>query len=151
MEQKKIKVNAIKKLEEKNEKDSTLDKKDSKTIKDNGETMNTLLSQQQKIYYLREKDLIEQYKSFCEDLIKQEQQYMEKIEQAKKLTKNRSGSAGRIRIFVPKNKNKDMKNRTKSSNKISTKNEDISKYNKKIKKNNDKGSNNIKKIDTNAV
>ena len=63
--------------------------------------MNTILSAQEKINYLREKDLIEQYKSFCEDLIKQEQEYMEKIEEAKKISKNRSGSAGRIRVFAP--------------------------------------------------
>ena len=165
LEQKKIRVNAIKKLEdkdkEKSEKESTIDKKNSKTIKDNEETINTLLSAQEKINYLKEKDLIEQYKSFCEELAKQEQQYMEKIQEAKKLTKKRSGSAGRIRVFVPKNKNKDMKDmkdRTKSSSKVIGKNEGgeshMSKNNKKLieqKKNNEKGSNNIKKINTNEI
>jgi hypothetical protein len=147
LEQKKIRVNAIKKLEdkdkdkdkEKSEKESTLDKKNSKTIKDNEETINTLLSAQEKINYLKEKDLIEQYKSFCEELAKQEQQYMEKIQEAKKLTKKRSGSAGRIRVFVPKNKNKDMKDmkdRTKSSSKVIGKNvggeNHLNKNNKKL-------------------
>ena len=143
LEQKKIRVNAIKKLEdkdkEKSEKESTLDKKNSKTIKDNEETINTLLSTQEKINYLKEKDLIEQYKTFCEELSKQEQQYMEKIQEAKKLTKKRSGSTGRIKVFVPKNKNKnmkDMKDRTKSSSKVIGKNEGgdshMNKYNKKL-------------------
>ena len=68
--------------------------------------MQTLLSEEEKINYLREKDLIEQYKSFCEDLINQEQEYMEKIEQVKKQTKHRSGSAGKMKVNVAKNKNK---------------------------------------------
>ena len=119
--------------------------------------MKTLLSSQEKINYLREKDLIEQYKNFCEELIKQEKEYMEKIEEAKKLTKNRSGSTGKIRILAPKNKNKEMNNRTKSSYKVN--NNDISethmnKYKKKLKEtkqNNEKGNNNIKKINANEI
>ena len=156
LEQKKIKVNAIKKLEdkEKNEKESTIDKN---AAKNSEETMKTLLSSQEKINYLREKDLIEQYKSFCEELIKQEKEYMEKIEEAKKMTKNRSGSTGKIRILAPKNKNKEMNNRTKSSYKVN--NNDISethmnKYKKKLKEtkqNNEKGNNNIKKINANEI
>ena len=83
---------------------------------------------------------------------------MEKIQEAKKLTKKRSGSTGRIRVFVPKNKNKDMKDRTKSSSKVIGKNEGgdshMNKYNKKLveqKKKNEKGSNNSKKIKTNEI
>ena len=159
LEKNKIRVSAIKKIEdkEKNDKESTIDKNSEKTKKNEPETMNTILSEQEKIHYLREKDLIEQYKTFCEDLIKQEKQYMEKIEEAKKLTKNaRSGSAGRIRVFAPKNKN--MKGKTKSSYKIGGKKEGpesiMMKYHKKLKENKktgDKESNNIKKIDTNNI
>ena len=84
---------------------------------------------------------------------------MEKIQEAKKLTKKRSGSTGRIRVFVPKNKDmKDMKDRTKSSSKIIGKNEGgeshMNKYNKKLeeqKKENEKDNNNIKKINTNEI
>ena len=121
--------------------------------------MNAVLSEQEKLNYLREKDLIEQYKSFCEDLIKQEQQYLEKIEEAKKLTKNnnRGGSAGKLKVVVPK-KNKDMKDKTKSSNKMGGKKEGtesiMMKYHKKLKeekKSGNKESNNIKKIDTNQI
>ena len=98
--------------------------------------MNAILSEKEKLNYLKEKDLIEQYKSFCEDLIKQEQQYLEKIEEEKKMTKNnRSGSAGKLKVIVPK-KNKDMKDKTKSSNKIGGKKEGtesiMMKYHKKF-------------------
>ena len=161
LEKNKIRVSEIKKIEdkEKNDKESTIDKNSEKTKKNDPETMHTILSEQEKIHYLREKDLIEQYKTFCEDLIKQEQQYLEKIEEAKKLTKNaRSGSAGRIRVFAPKNKNKEMKGKTKSSYKIGGKKEGpesiMMKYHKKLKENKktgDKESNNIKKIDTNNI
>ena len=180
LEQKRIKVNAIKKIEDKEKIDKESEKNSSKTKKSSEETLKTLLSSQEKINYLREKDLIEQYKSCCEELIKQEKQYMEKIEEAKKLTKNaRSGSAGRIRVFAPKNKN--MKGKTKSIYKIGGKKEGpesiMMKYHKKLKENkktgfknrttkssykaggsniiksnkkgNEKGNNNIRKINTN--
>ena len=116
------------------------------------------MTPQQKVNYLLSKDLIEQYKNFCEELIKQEQLYIQKIEDAKKQSKARSGSAGRIRVFVPKNKNKDLKNRTKSSSKIGIKHEGgnsiMKKYHiqlKEIKKNSEKGSTNIQKINTNDI
>ena len=78
----------------------------SKTIKTKGDPMNTILSVQEKEQYLREKELIEQYKKFYEELKKQEQHFMAKIEEEKKKTKNRSGSVGRIMVCVTKNKNK---------------------------------------------
>ena len=144
LEQKRIKVNAIKKIEDKEKTDKESEKNSSKTKKSSEETLKTLLSSQEKINYLREKDLIEQYKSCCEELIKQEKEYLEKIEEAKKLTKKRSGSTGKITVFV-KNKNKDFKNRTtKSSYKAGGSN--IIKSNKK---GNEKGNNNIRKINTN--
>ena len=160
LEQKKIRVNAIKKLEdkEKSEKESTVDKNNTKGGKNATDTLNSVLTPQQKVNYLLSKDLIEQYKNFCEELIKQEQLYIQKIEDAKKQSKARSGSAGRIRVFVPKNKNKDMKNRTKSSTKIGIKHEGgdsiLNKYHQKFKeskKNNEKGSTNIKKINANDI
>ena len=149
IEQNKIKVNAIKKIEDKdkerNDKELIIDKNEKN--KNNSETMSAVLSEQEKLNYLREKDLI-----------KQEQQYLEKIEEAKKLTKNaRSGSAGKFKVVVPK-KNKNMKDKTKSSNKFGGKKEGtesiMMKYHKKLKENKktgDKESNNIKKIDTNNI
>ena len=143
---------------EKTEKESTSDKMKSKIAK-NEETLNSLLSAQQKANYLLSKELIEQYKNFCEELVKQEQLYMQKIEEAKKKSKARSGSAGRIRVMIPKNKSKDMKNRTnKSSYGIGRKIEEgqsILNKNKLIEsmKNKDKdkgkGSSNIKNISSN--
>ena len=155
LEEKKIRVNAIKKFEdkEKNEKEATIDKNSAKTLKGKPETMDTLLSIKEKNNYKNEKNLIEQYKKFCEDLLKQEKQYMEKIEQAKKISKNRSGSAGRIRVFVPK-KNKNMKNRTKSSYKFSSTGKNISSENtiKKVKEHQKPNiNNNIKKINANEI
>ena len=120
--------------------------------------MQTLLSEEEKINYLREKDLIEQYKSFCEDLIKQEQQYMKKIDEAKKKTKHRSGSTGKVKVNVPKNKYKELNNRTKSSYKTGVNNEGtesfIMKY-KKLKENKKNcgktNINNIRKINANDI
>ena len=83
---------------------------------------------------------------------------MEKIEEAKKISKNRSGSAGRIRVFAPKQKNKDIKNRTKSGYKFSGKNGGgesfMNKQHKKLKeskKQDDKESNNIQKVNANEI
>ena len=157
LEEKKIRVNQIKKLEDKdkNDKESTNEKNSAKTMKNKSETMNSILFAQEQMN--REKELIEQYKIFCEDLIKQEKEYLEKIEEAKKASKNRSGSAGRIRVFIPKNKNKNMKDRTKSSYKMgATNNSDIfmTKYHnklKEIKKLEPKGSHNIKKVNANEI
>ena len=91
-------------------------------------------------------------------MIKQEQEYMEKIEEAKKISKIRSGSVGRIKVFAPKQKNKDMKNRTKSSYKVSGNNGGgesyMSKYHKKLKeskKQDQQGSNNIQKVNANEI
>ena len=143
----------MKKLEDK---ETTFDKKITKTSK-NEETLNSLLTPQQKSNYLQSKDLIEQYKTFCEELVKQEQLYLQKIEEAKKMSKTRGRSACGFRVFVPKNKNKDIKNRTKSSSKFEGKNEEIESINKLIKNkgkknnDNDKGSTNIKKINTNDI
>ena len=137
------------------DKETTCDKKIARTSK-NEETLNSLLTPQQKSNYLQSKDLIEQYKTFCEELVKQEQFYLQKIEDAKKMSKARGGSATRLRVFVPKNKNKDIKNRTKSSYKFGGKNEEIKSINKLIKNddkknNDDKGSTNIKKINANDI
>ena len=162
LEQKKIKVNAIKKNDdkEKQEKESTGDKISIKSGKHAKETLNTILTPEQKVNYLLSKDLIEQYKSFCEELVKQEQSYMLKIQEAKKMSKARSGSAGRIRVFVPKNKGKNLKDRTKSSYIVGLRNEGgvanlMSKNNYKFKEtkktNEKKESSNIKKINTNEI
>ena len=160
LDQKQKRVKVIRKLEEKekSEKESVTDKNNIKGGKKANETLNSVLTPQQKVNYLLSKDLIEQYKNFCEELIKQEQLYIQKIEDAKKQSKARSGSAGRIRVFVPKNKNKDLKNRTKSSSKIGIKHEGgnsiMKKYHiqlKEIKKNSEKGSTNIQKINTNDI
>ena len=73
------------------------------------------------------------------------------------MSKTRGRSACGFRVFVPKNKNKDIKNRTKSSSKFGGKNEEIESINKLIKNkgkknnDNDKGSTNIKKINTNDI
>ena len=84
---------------------------------------------------------------------------MLKIQEAKKMSKARSGSAGRIRVFVPKNKGKNMKDRTKSSYIIGLRSEGgvtnfMSKNNNKFKesmKTNEKESSNIKKINANEI
>lgn len=49
------------------------------------ETLNSILTLEQKVNYLLSKDLIEQYKNFCEELVKQEQSYMLKLEEARKI------------------------------------------------------------------
>ena len=127
MEENKIRVNQIKKVEDKERdaNDSLNDRKSMKNLRNSQETFNNFLTKQQKVNYLLSKDLIEQYKSFCDELVKQEQLYMQKIEEAKKLSKNRSESEEKSRI--PRLKIKDMKNRTKSSSKITKKNGNLGK------------------------
>ena len=123
LEQNKIRVNAMKKVEDKdilNEKNSTKSNRNDKSEK---ETMDTLLSPQQKKNYFQSKDLIEKYKNMVDELMKEEQLVLEKIEKAKKMPKNRSASEGRMKIFTKKIKNKDMKNRTKSNYKFDNKDE----------------------------
>ena len=156
LEEKKIRVNAIKK-EDRTDKESVYDKMSTKSVKTKANPMNTILSEQEKEQYLREKELIEQYKKFYEELKKQEQHFIEKIEEEKKKTKNRSESVGRIKIAVNKNKNKNLNNRTKSSYKTEvSKGTDsfMIKYHTKLNENKkvlDFRNNNIKKINANDV
>ncbi len=93
-----------------NEKGSIKSKKDEKNEK---ETFDTVLSPQQKKNYLQSKDLIEKYKNLMDELMKEEQLYLDKIEQVKKENKNRSSSESKMNPL--KLRNKDMKNRTKSN------------------------------------
>ena len=44
--------------------------------------------------------------------------YLEKIEEAKKIPKERSSSTGKMKVLNQRPKNKDMKIRTKSSYKV---------------------------------
>ena len=111
LEQNKIRVNAIKKVEDK-EKEITNDKnsvKSNRNDKYENETFDTVLSPQQKKNYLQSKDYIEQYKNKLEELMKQEKEYMEKLNSAKKMPKKRSISEVKMKVV-----NKDVKNRTKS-------------------------------------
>ena len=155
--QKKNKVNAMKKNEDKGEKESTHEKASLKQVKGSKETLDSVLSPEQKINYMLQKELIDQYKEELEKLLKQEQLYMQKIEEMKKLSKNRSTSAGRIKVVVPRKhrEEKNMKNRTKSSYKIGIKTDTDSfmlKYQKKLKESkkfNEKYSTNLKKINAN--
>ena len=116
LEQNKIRVNQMKKDDDKekdnqnNEKGSIKSKKDEKNEK---ETFDTVLSPQQKKNYLQSKDLIEKYKNLMDELMKEEQLYLDKIEQVKKENKNRSSSESKMNPL--KLRNKDMKNRTKSN------------------------------------
>ena len=167
LEQKKIKVNAMKKEEkekdkDKNDKDSTYDKMSAKTIKNSKATINTVLTPEQKISYDYQKELISQYKKFCERLLQQEQELMQKIEDTKKMTKNRSSSSGKIKVYAPNKKRKfklekekDMKNRTKSSYKLKNDTDNFMlKYQKKLNENkkfNEKFSTNLKKINANEM
>ena len=136
------------------------DKNSIKVWKNAKETLNTILTPEQKVKYLLSKDLIEQYKNYCEELVKQEQSYMLRLEEARKMSKIRSGSTGRIRVFVPKNKGKYMKDRTKSSYAMGLNNEGgvvtLSTKNnndnlKESKNNDEKGTSNIKKINANDI
>ena len=60
MEQKKIKVNAMKKNEDKGEKESTHEKVSLKQVKGSKETLDSVLSPEQKINYMLQKELIDQ-------------------------------------------------------------------------------------------
>ena len=64
------------------------------------------ISPQQIKNFNQSKELIEKYKIMVDELMKEEQLYLEKIEKAKKKPKNRSASAGKMKIF---------KNRIKSN------------------------------------
>ena len=126
IEQNKIRVNAIKKVEDK-DKDIQDDKNSVKSNKNSKETFDTILSPQQKKNYLQSKDLIEKYKNELEELMKQEKEYLEKIKIAKKVPKKRSSSEAKMKIV-----NKDFKNRAQSHYKVIS-NKEESKLNKKKK------------------
>ena len=120
LEQNKIRVNAIKKVDESNkDKESINDKNNSiKSNKNEKETIDTILSPQQKKNFLQSYDLVEKYKTLVDELKKQEKMYLEKIEEAKKIPKERSSSTGKMKVLNQRPKNKDMKIRTKSSYKV---------------------------------
>ena len=122
LEQNKIRVNAMKKGDDK-ENSNEISVKSFKNDKNEKETLDTVLSPQQKKNYFQSKDLIEKYKNMVDELMKEEKLYLEKIEKAKKMPKNRSASEGRMKVLSHKFKNKDVKNRTKSNYKVSNKEE----------------------------
>ena len=111
LEQNKIRVNAIKKVDESNkDKESINDKNNSiKSNKNEKETIDTILSPQQKKNFLQSYDLVEKYKTLVDELKKQEKMYLEKIEEAKKIPKERSSSTGKMKVLNQRPKNKDMK------------------------------------------
>ena len=82
------------------------------------EAIDTILSPQQKKNFLQSYDLVEKYKTLVDELKKQEKMYLEKIEEAKKIPKERSSSTGKMKVLNQRPKNKDMKIRTKSSYKV---------------------------------
>ena len=107
----------MKKTEDK-ENPNEISQKSIKNDKSEKETLDTVLSPQQKKNYFQSKDLIEKYKNMVDELMKEEKLYLEKIEKAKKMPKNRSASEGRMKVLSHKFKYKDIKNRTKSNYKV---------------------------------
>ena len=112
----KIKVSSIKKVEPEKDKETFTEKnKNSKQMKISEDTLNMILSPEKQKSYLNSKNLIEKYKYFCDDLERQEKEYLKKIKEEKKNLKYRSGSMGRLKVVNKKN-NKEYRN--KSSYKV---------------------------------